>query len=74
VFPRQQPLDLVLRKHSRKKLARYFAVQQPVAVLGERRGVPHRVLDAEPDKPAKEQVLVDPLNQMSLRTDRIKRL
>jgi hypothetical protein len=31
-------------------------------------------LDAEPDKPAEQQVVVDPLDQLPLRADRIERL
>jgi hypothetical protein len=50
------------------------ADQQPVAVLGEGGGIPRRVLDAEPDKPAKQQVVVDPLDQLPLGADRIERL
>jgi hypothetical protein len=48
--------------------------QQPVPVLSEARGVPHIVLDAEPDKPAEQHVVVDPLDQLPLRTDRTERL
>src|SRR5438874_5991916 len=53
-----------------EKPPRHRAVQQPVAVLGEGCRVPHRILDAEPDKPAKQQVVVDPLDQLPLRADR----
>ena len=74
VLARQQPLDLVVRQHRGEKLGRHLALQQPVAVLGEGRGVPHRVLDAEPDKPAEQQVVVDPLDQLPLRADRIEGL
>jgi len=62
----------MLRQHGGEKLARQLAIEQPVAVLAERRGVPHRILDAEPDKPAKQQVGVDPLDQLALRADRIE--
>jgi hypothetical protein len=66
--------DLVLRQHGSEKLRSDVALEQPVAVLGERRGIPHRVLNAEPDKPAEQQIMVDPLDQLPLRPDRIKRL
>jgi hypothetical protein len=46
------------------------STQQPVAVLGEGCGIPHRVLDAEP---AKQQIIVDPLDQLPFRADRIQR-
>jgi hypothetical protein len=63
-----------LRQHRGEKLRRHIAFEQPVAVLGERRGIPYRVLDAQPDKPAEQQIMVDPLDQLPLRADRIERL
>ena len=66
VLARQQALDFVLRQHGREELTRHLALQKPVAVLGETRGVSHRILDAEPDKPAKQQIGVDPLDQLAL--------
>jgi hypothetical protein len=51
--------------------ARHLTLQLPVPVLGEARGVPHIVLDVEPDKPAVQQVVVDPLDQLPLRTGRM---
>jgi hypothetical protein len=63
-----------VRQQRGEKLLRHRAVQQPVAVLGEGGGVPYRVLDAEPDKPAEQQIVIDPLNQLPLRADRIERL
>jgi hypothetical protein len=74
MFTRQQALDFALRQHCRKELARHLAVQQPVAVLGETRSIPHRILDVEPDKPPEQQIGVDPLRESPLRTDRIERL
>ena len=66
--------DPGLRQHRGEKLLRHLALQQPVAVLGEGGGVPHRILDAQPDEPAEQQVVVDPLDQLPLRADRIERL
>lgn len=74
VIVRQQPLDFWLRQHGGEKLLRHLAREQPVAVFGERRGIPYRVFDAQPDKPAEQQVIFDPLNQRPLRADRIKSL
>ena len=74
VFARRQMFDLVLRQHRREKLGCHIPLQQPVAVLGEGCGIPHRVLDAEPDKPPKQQIVVDPLDQLPLRADRVERL
>ena len=45
-----------LRGRGRRRQMR--SVQQPVAVLGEGGGIPYRVFDAEPDKPAEQQVVV----------------
>ena len=39
------------------------AVWKPVLVFGESRRIPHRIVDAEPDKPAEQQVVLDPLDQ-----------
>ena len=55
-------LTLVVRQQRGAKLVRHRAVQQPVAVLGKGGGVLYRVLDAEPDKPAEQQIVIDPLN------------
>src|SRR5438132_1305658 len=55
MLARQQPFDLVLRRHPGQQLARHLALQQPVAVLGEGGSIPHRVLDAEPDKPGRSR-------------------
>jgi hypothetical protein len=43
-------------------------------VLRKHRVVPHRIVRAEPDEPAKEQVVVDLLDQQPLRTDGVKHL
>jgi hypothetical protein len=71
---RQQPPDLLVGEHRGEKLRRNLAVQQPVAVLRKGGVVPHRVLDAETDKPAEQQVGVDPLDQLPLRAKRMERL
>ena len=36
--------------------------------------VPHRIVQAQTQKPAKQQVLIDLLNQQPLRTNRVKHL
>jgi len=63
---RHQPLDARLRQHGGEKLRRDRPVQQAISVLGEHRRVPHWILDAEPDKPAKQKISVEPLHQLSL--------
>src|SRR5208282_4130833 len=53
MITREQGFDPGLAKHRCEKLPGHLALQQPVTVLGEGGGIPHRILDAEPDKPAK---------------------
>lgn len=50
------------------------AFQQPVAVLREHRMAPDGVVDADPDEPAEQQIVFQPLHQKPLRADRIKHL
>ena len=57
-----------------EKLARNLRFQQPVAVLREHGRHPHRLIDAEADEPAVEQVVVQLLHQLRLRADRVERL
>jgi hypothetical protein len=48
--------------------------QQPLPVLREGRRVPYRIVDAEADKPAEQQVELEPLHQLALGSDRVERL
>jgi hypothetical protein len=57
-----------------KKLLRHLAVEQPVTVLREHRVVPHRLVHAQANEPAEQQVVVDLLDELALRTDRVERL
>ena len=70
----EQPLHPRLRQHRAQELGGDVALQQPLAVLGERRVIPDRIVNAEADKPAKQQVELQPLHQLPLRADRIERL
>ena len=74
VLVRQQRLDLRLVEHGTQELGRDLALEQPVAVLGEHRHVPHRIVDAQADKPAKQQVVVQLLHQLALRAHRVEGL
>src|SRR5215469_16746991 len=56
MLARQQALDFALRPHRGEKPLRHLAREQPVAVLRERSGLPHRVLNAQPDKPAEQPI------------------
>jgi hypothetical protein len=63
VLTRQQGFDFLLRQNRSEKLRGDIAFEQPVTVLGEGCRIPHRVLDAEPDKPAEQRIMVEPLDQ-----------
>jgi hypothetical protein len=70
----QQRLDLGLRQDRPQELGGDLALEQPVAVLGENGYVPDRVVDAKPDKPAEQEVVVQLLHELALRTHRVERL
>ena len=74
VLVRQERLDLGLRQHGAQELGRDLAFEQPVAVLGEHRHVPDRIVDPKPDEPAEQQIVVELLHQLALRSDRVERL
>ena len=52
----------------------HLGLQQPLPVLGEYRHVPHRVVDVESHKPAKQQIVIELLHQHPLAAHRIKHL
>ena len=74
VLARQQPLHLRQRQQRGQEPVGDVAGQQPVAVLAEHRGVPYRIVDAEPDEPAVQQIELQFGHQPALRADREERL
>src|SRR5262249_35004248 len=74
VVVRQQRFDLTLVQDRSHELAGNVAFDQTFAVLGEHRGVPHRGIQRQPDKPAVQQIVVELLHQLQLRAHRIKGL
>ena len=74
VLVRQKASDLGVAQHCCEKLASDIGVEQPVAVLRERGVVPNRIVNAEPDEPAKQKIVVDLLHQLALGADRVERL
>jgi hypothetical protein len=74
VIVRQEALDPWVAQHSHKELRGDIGVEQPVTVLGKRRMVPDGIVDAEPDEPAKQQIVVDLFHQLALRAHRVERL
>ena len=71
---REQPAHVRPVEQARQELGRDLALQQPVAILRERRVVPDRIVDAEPGEPAEQEVELQPLHQLALRADAVERL
>src|SRR5450759_381303 len=73
---------LVAEQTSRARLAKHgleealgdLPPQEPLAVLGEHRHVPNRVLDAQAHEPAEEHVVLQLLDQLSLAADGVEHL
>ena len=74
VIRRQKLLDVGLRQDRRQELGGDLAFEQTVPVLREHRVIPDRIVDAEPDEPAEQQIELQPLHQLALRADRVERL
>ncbi len=58
VFVAEQRLDLRCPHQLLEEAPHDLLIQQPVAVLGERGGVPDRIIRAKAHKPAVQQVVV----------------
>ena len=71
---RQQRLDLGMVQQPGHEFLKDVASLQPFAVLGERRGIPHRVVWREPDEPAIQQIIVELFDQLAFRADAVKGL
>ena len=74
VVGREKPLHFRLRHQRRKKSRGDSAIQQTVTVLRKGRVIPHRLVDADAHKSAKQQVELETLHQQALRTHRVERL
>ena len=55
----EQRFHLRCRHQLLQKVAHHLLVEQPVAILGERGGVPDRIVRAQTHKPAEQQVVVE---------------
>src|SRR5262249_25377749 len=71
---RQQPTQLRMLHERGQKLPRHVCFKQPIAVLREHPRNPYRLVHAETNEPAVEQVVVELLHQLPLRADGIERL
>ena len=63
----QQPFYRRLRQQCRQKPRRDGAFDKPVTVLRENRVIPHRLVDADSDEPAEQEIELEPLHQLTLR-------
>ena len=74
VFVRQKRRYLPVGENGSQELARHLRRQQPVAVLGENRRDPCRIIDAETHEPAQEQIVLHLLHQLPLGAHREQEL
>jgi hypothetical protein len=70
----EQRLDLWSRHQLLQEPAHHLLVQQPLAVFGKGGGVPDRIIGAQADKPAVQQVVVELLEQKPLGANPVERL
>lgn len=59
-----------MRDRGTEEGSRHLAGEQAVTVLGVDRRMPNRIVHAQADKPAEQQVEVDLLGELTLRADR----
>ena len=74
MIPAHLPAHVRVVHDARQERRRRVHGKEPLAVLGERRGVPYPVVDAEPDEPAEQEVKVQPLHQLALGPDGVEGL
>jgi hypothetical protein len=70
----EQPVLLDRGQHFGKERVSDIALEQTVAVLRERRGIPHRIVHAEPHEPAVENAVVQLLYQQPLAANAVQHL
>jgi hypothetical protein len=63
-----------LPQDRREKLRRDIPVEQPVAIFGKRRVIPHRRIHAHADEPAEQQVVIQLLDQQPLTSHAVQEL
>ena len=74
VLVRQETMRIGLAPHRLEEGLRDVALQQPVTVLRKRRMIPHALIQTEPDEPAKQQVVVQLLDQQALAAHTVEHL
>jgi hypothetical protein len=50
------------------------AIEQPITVLAERRGIPNRIVNRQAGKPAEQQIEIELFHQLAFRSHRIEGL
>src|SRR6267378_360936 len=71
---REQSLGARLLDYRVEKALCYLAHQQALPILREDRHVPDRIVDVEPHKPAKQEVVIELLHQQPLAAHRVQHL
>ena len=71
---RQQPLPIGQSQHLDEYALHHLVLQQSVALLGEGRVIPRRVVDGQAHEPAQQQVVAQLLPHLLLAADRIEHL
>ncbi len=74
VLVAEERLELGCRHQLLQEAAHDLLVEKSFPVFGECGGVPDRIIRAEPHKPAKQQVVVELLQQKALGADPVERL
>jgi hypothetical protein len=70
----EQRLDLRSTHQLLQELPHHLVIEEPLPVLGERGGMPDRIIRAQAHKPAEQQVVVQLLQQQPLGADPVERL
>jgi len=68
------PLDLGMKDRRVEETLRDLVVEQTVSVERERRVVPYRIIDVQPDEPAEQQVVVELLHEQPLAANAVDHL
>src|SRR5712692_5004806 len=74
VLVRQQVSRPGLRQHALEERLGDVALEQPLTVLGEHRGIPDRVVHVQSDEPAEQEVVVELLHQHPLAAHSVENL
>lgn len=74
MVPAHLTVDVRMVHHPGQERTGTVNVEETVPVLGMARSVPDRIVDAQTDKPAKQQINVQPFHQLAPGSDRIESL